>query len=93
MALARVRCRGSRPPDDGSADLFVGEREMHKVLHGDRVMFRQVGMDRRGRPEGSIIEVIERVNQSVVARLYWPRKLELNLMTAIARLIRINTIT
>ena len=60
-------------PDDGSADLFVGEREMHKVLHGDRVMFRQVGTDRRGRPEGSIIEVIERVNQSVVARLYCER--------------------
>ena len=60
-------------PDDGSADLFVGEREMHKVLHGDRVMFRQSGLDRRGRPEASIIEVIERVNQSVVARLYCER--------------------
>ena len=36
-------------------------------------MFRQVGTDRRGRPEGSIIEVIERVNQSVVARLYCER--------------------
>ncbi len=60
-------------PDDGSSDLFVGEREMHKVLHGDRVVFRQVGQDRRGRPEAAIIEVLERVNETVVARLYCER--------------------
>ena len=60
-------------PDDGSSDLFVGEREMHKVLHGDRVVFRQVGQDRRGRPEAAIIGVLERVNETVVARLYCER--------------------
>jgi len=60
-------------PDDGSSDLFVGEREMHKVFHGDRVVFRQVGQDRRGRPEAAIIEVLERVNETVVARLYCER--------------------
>ena len=45
-------------PDDGSADLFLGPREMHKVLHGDRATARRVGIDRRGRPEGEIVDVL-----------------------------------
>ena len=36
--------------DDDGQDLFLGPREMQKVLHGDRVMARISGMDRRGRP-------------------------------------------
>lgn len=48
----------------------IGERAQ---LHGDRVVFRQVGQDRRGRPEAAIIEVLERVNETVVARLYCER--------------------
>ena len=57
-------------PDDGSADLFLGPRQMAKVLHGDRVMVREVGTDRRGRPEGVIVEVLERVNTRLVGRLF-----------------------
>ncbi|WP_374539033.1 ribonuclease R [Chitinimonas taiwanensis] len=56
-------------PDDGSPDLFVGPREMHKVLHRDRVMVREIGVDRRGRREGKIVEVLEHVNSRVVGRL------------------------
>lgn len=56
-------------PDDGSADLFLSEREMQKVLHGDRVTARIVGTDRRGRLEGGIIEVLERANTHVIGRL------------------------
>jgi len=57
-------------PEDGSADMFLSEKEMHKVLHGDVVMARQSGVDRRGRPEGKIVEVLERANNRVVGRLY-----------------------
>jgi ribonuclease R len=57
-------------PEDGSADMFLSEKEMHKVLHGDTVMARQVGVDRRGRPEGKIVEVLVRANSRVVGRLY-----------------------
>ncbi|TAN72422.1 MAG: ribonuclease R, partial [Gallionella sp.] len=57
-------------PEDGSADMFLSEKEMHKVLHGDVVMVRQSGVDRRGRPEGKIVEVLERGNNRVVGRLY-----------------------
>lgn len=56
-------------PDDGSDDVFLSEKEMQKVLHGDRVQARMVGTDRRGRPEGSIIEVVERANTHVIGRL------------------------
>ena len=57
-------------PEDGSADLFLSEKEMHQVLHGDVVLVRQSGVDRRGRPEGKIVEVLERANNRVVGRLF-----------------------
>ncbi|MBO9536018.1 ribonuclease R [Herbaspirillum sp.] len=56
-------------PDDGSDDLFLPEKEMQKVMHGDRVQARIVGTDRRGRPEGTIVEVVERANTHVIGRL------------------------
>jgi ribonuclease R len=55
--------------DDKQPDVFLGPREMREVLHGDRVIARIVGTDRRGRPEGKIVEVLERANQRVVGRV------------------------
>ena len=57
-------------PDDGSADLVLSAKEMHKALHGDTVMARIGGEDRRGRREASIVEVLEPANTRVVGRLY-----------------------
>jgi len=57
-------------PEDGSPDMFLSEKEMHQVLHGDVVMVRQSGVDRRGRPEAKIVEVLERANNRVVGRLF-----------------------
>ncbi len=57
-------------PDAGGDDYFLSPREMHKALHGDRVAVRRSGVDRRGRPEGEIVEVLERVNHEVVGRLH-----------------------
>ena len=56
-------------PDAGGDDLFLSPKEMAKVLHGDRAMVRQSGVDRRGRPEGKIVEVLERANNRLVGRL------------------------
>ena len=56
-------------PDDGSDDIFLSEKEMQKVLHGDRVQVRIIGTDKRGRPEGTIVEVVERANTHVIGRL------------------------
>jgi ribonuclease R len=60
-------------PDAGGEDLFLSPREMHKALHGDRAAARVSGTDRRGRPEGEIVEVLERVNKQVVGRLHEAR--------------------
>ena len=57
-------------PDAGGDDLFLSPREMHKALHGDRVAARVTGTDRRGRLEGEIVEVLERINKQVVGRLH-----------------------
>jgi ribonuclease R len=55
--------------DDGGQDLVLSEHEMAKVLHGDRVLARITGSDRRGRPEGEIVEVIESRTNKLVGRL------------------------
>jgi ribonuclease R len=57
-------------PDTGGSDLFLSPREMHKALHGDRVAARVVGVDRRGRLEAEIVEVLECVNREIVGRLH-----------------------
>src|SRR5689334_11262687 len=36
-------------PEDGREDLFLGPKQMHKALHGDVVLARVIGVDRRGR--------------------------------------------
>ncbi len=56
-------------PDDGSEDLSLEARQMSKVLHRDRALVRVVGIDRRGRREGVIVEVLERANSRVVGRV------------------------
>ncbi len=56
-------------PDEGGDDLFLSQREMQVVLHGDRAVARVTGIDRRGRKEGAIVEVIQRANERIVGRL------------------------
>jgi ribonuclease R len=60
-------------PEEGGDDYFLNAREMHKVLHGDRAVVRMSGLDRRGRPEGEIVEVLAHVNVEVVGRLHEER--------------------
>jgi ribonuclease R len=57
-------------PDDGSDDLFLSPREMKQLLHNDRAVVRVAGVDRKGRREGSLVEVLERNTQRVVGRLH-----------------------
>lgn len=56
-------------PDQPGEDLFLSDKEMQKVLHGDRVLAKVTGVDRRGRQEGTIVEVVERANSHVIGRL------------------------
>ncbi|ALP52978.1 exoribonuclease R [Candidatus Tenderia electrophaga] len=55
-------------PDDGGDDLFLSARQMRTLLHGDRALARVSGVDRRGRREGTVVEVLERANNEVVGR-------------------------
>ena len=55
-------------PDEGGDDLFLPPKEMRAVMHGDRVLANITGVDRRGRREGSIAEVLERRRPRLVGR-------------------------
>ncbi|MBS0357710.1 MAG: ribonuclease R [Proteobacteria bacterium] len=57
-------------PDNGSEDLYLSAQQMRMVLHGDRVLVREKGVDRRGRREGIIVEVIERKTERLVGRYF-----------------------
>ncbi|MGQ9660343.1 MAG: ribonuclease R [Thermochromatium sp.] len=57
-------------PDEGGEDLYLCPKEMRALFHGDRVVVRVAGRDRRGRIEGAVVEILERNTQSVVGRLY-----------------------
>lgn len=55
-------------PDAGGDDVFLNPRQMRSLLHGDRAVVRIMGEDRRGRPEGSLVDVLERANTHIVGR-------------------------
>ena len=55
--------------DDGEADIYLAPNEMRAVLHQDRVKVRIVRNDRKGRPEGRVVEIVERSNQVIIGRL------------------------
>ena len=57
-------------PDDGSDDLFLSPGQMRLVFDGDRALARVSGLDRRGRREGAIAEVISRAHETLVGRYY-----------------------
>ena len=56
-------------PEDGGVDIFLSTKEMEKMLHGDRAIVRVIGTDRKGRPEGKVVEVTEHANSRVVGRV------------------------
>ena len=55
--------------DDGQADIYLSQQEMRAVLHRDRVKARIVRYDRKGRPEGRVLEIIERRRAPIIGRL------------------------
>jgi len=56
-------------PDNGGSDIYLSPQEMRAVLHGDRLRVRVVGTDRRGRPEGRIVDILERPRRPIIGRL------------------------
>ncbi|MBV1883965.1 MAG: ribonuclease R [Pseudomonadales bacterium] len=76
MDLIRGRVMGHRDgfgfvlPEEGGEDLFLNSRQMRLVFDGDRVLARVSGIDRRGRKEGNIVEVLEHNTANIVGRFF-----------------------
>ena len=57
------------PEDKTQKDIFLTPREMSQVFNNDRVMVQVTGQDRKGKMEGKIVEILERVNTVLVGRI------------------------
>lgn len=56
-------------PDVGEPWILLSAQEMRSVLHRDRVRVRVVRHDRKGRPEGRVLEILERRKTPIIGRL------------------------
>ncbi|WP_157265076.1 ribonuclease R [Azohydromonas aeria] len=54
---------------EGDGDVYLSPQEMRSVLHRDRVRVRIVRYDRKGRPEGRVLEILERRRTPIIGRL------------------------
>ena len=54
--------------DDGGDDVYLSAREMRPLFDGDRVAIKIIGTDRRGKPEGELVEVLERGAREIAGR-------------------------
>jgi ribonuclease R len=55
--------------DDRLADVYLSAQEMRTVLHRDRLKVRIVRYDRKSRPEGRVLEIVERKKMPLIGRL------------------------
>jgi ribonuclease R len=55
--------------DDGEPAIVLSPTEMRSVLHGDTVRVRIVRYDRRGRPEGRVLDIVDRRRSPLIGRL------------------------
>ena len=74
MNLLHCRVQGHRdgygfalPLAEGE-DVYLSARQMNFVFDGDEVLVAITGLDRRGRQEGKVVEVLDRANRSIVGR-------------------------
>ncbi len=54
--------------DGDGDDIYLSAREMRPLFDGDRVAVKIIGTDRRGKPEGDVVEILERGLQEVVGQ-------------------------
>ena len=56
-------------PEDGSADVYLHERQLHSAMDGDRVLVRISGERRDGKREGVVAEVVDRAHARMTGRI------------------------
>ncbi|RZS31099.1 RNAse R [Corticibacter populi] len=56
-------------PEEGGDDIYLPAEEMRHLVHRDRVRVRVVRVDRKGRPEGRVLEILARPTTHIIGRL------------------------
>ncbi|MCJ8312709.1 MAG: ribonuclease R, partial [Saccharospirillaceae bacterium] len=56
--------------EDDHEDVFISERQMRCVFDGDQVLLRKMGLNFKGKPEGKIVEIIQRNTTEVVGKFF-----------------------
>ncbi|MCY7317003.1 MAG: ribonuclease R [Rubrivivax sp.] len=56
-------------PGSGESSIYLAPQEMRSVLHRDRVRVRVLRLDRKGRPEGRVLDILERRKTPIIGRL------------------------
>ena len=56
-------------PDAGEPVIYLAPQEMRSVLHRDRVRVRILRVDRKGRPEGRVLDIVGRAKAPIIGRL------------------------
>ncbi|MCX7116100.1 MAG: ribonuclease R [Gammaproteobacteria bacterium] len=56
-------------PEQAEDDMVLSPGEMRGVMHGDLVLAYPIGLDRRGRVEAKIHEIVEHANTNIVGKL------------------------
>jgi ribonuclease R len=67
--LGEVDGHGFVWPADGEPSIYIAPQEMRSVLHRDRVRVRIIRHDRKGRPEGRVLDILERHKAPIIGRL------------------------
>ena len=62
-------------PDTGTEDVYLSGKVMRSLLNGDRAVVRISGKNRKGKCEGTLVEVLQRANEQIVGRYYKEKKI------------------
>ncbi len=69
LVLAHRDGFGFLRPEDGGKDMFLSAREMQKVFDGDTVLASPRSIDKRGRVEVAIVEILQRAHHQLAGKL------------------------
>ena len=76
MNLIKGRVIGHREgfgflrPEDGGDDLFLSQREMDALMHGDQVLVQPLRFDSKGRREARVVRLLESRDLEIVGRYF-----------------------
>lgn len=57
-------------PDGGGQDLYLNNREMQRLMHGDYVLVQPTEVDRKGRQEARLVRVLKAREMDIVGRYF-----------------------